>query len=242
MQKTVESVKSETKEELKSEQIQGFENQARFNVTDVSGRYSGNPELWAIRYYNVYGNLFDVVDTLLQTPLDRKDASEKDVYNNMASGIDTLIDSASKNSDIDTQPLYNIRERVKEFKESEEDEMTLIITVHGPNSTIEYLNNYFNNGIVTVNLDGNPSISEKSTLSEYEESLMKKFCYISPYQKRPNKRFKRELHISMRKKDGETEATIDLQTNRVQYKIMERIFLKFGLSSPYKDEPIKDIN
>lgn len=242
MEKTIESVKSETKEELKMEQVRGNDRDIRFDVTDIAGKYSGNGELWAIWYSQVYGGLFELVDTILGCPLENEQPSEEDIYGDIYSGVDSLIDYASENTDIDTQPLYKLRERVESFEESSDDKLTLIITLNGPDSSLEYVDGYFDDGIVTVDVNGEPTVAEKSTLTEYRSSLMKSFCFISPYQNRPNNRFKRELHVSMDKSGDTIESTIDLQTHRVEYALTEKILLKLGFSTPYREEPIKQIN
>lgn len=242
MEKTVKSVKSETKEELKMKQVRGNDRDIRFNVTEIAGKYSGNSELWAIWYSQVYGGLFELVDTILGCPLENEQSSREDIYTDIYSGIDSLIDYASKNTDIDTQPLYKLRERVESFEQSSDDELTLMISLNGPHSSLECVDGYFDSGIVTIDVDGDPTVAEKSTLTEYRGSLMKSFCFISPYQNRPNNRFKRELHVSMRKSDSRIESTIDLQTQRVNYTLTEKILLKLGFSTPYRVEPINQIH
>ena len=240
MQKTIDSVRSEVKEELNNEQVQDYPTVEEFEIEDILDKHSGNPELWSLWYPQVYRKIFHSVDLILRSPLQHKEARPEDVYISLEEGIQDLIDSVG-NAGMDTQNLLNMRDRIIEFQGGDKDELTIVLTIHGSKSRIECLNGYYDEGIITVDMDGEPINSEVSSLREYESSLMDSFCGWTPYNRRPNNRFKRELYISLRNTDDTREATVDLRSTRMEYTLMEKLSLRLGFSSPYAEEPIKEL-
>lgn len=242
MQKTVESVRSEVKEELSEKSVSENRYTQRFNVDNILDKHTGNPELWSLRYLSIYSQIFDAVNLAFETPLPNKDSESDDVYDSISSGINEIVDTISGVSNIDTISVLNIRDRFEEFMQNENDEITLNVTLHGQKSKIQLIEEYYRKGgIVTVNLNGEITNEEEVALREYNESLIKKFCARTPYQNRPNNRFKRVLSISMKKTDDEEIITVHCDTHRMKYTLLEKICVNLGFN-PQRQEPIKQLD
>lgn len=242
MQKTVESVRSEVKEEISKKSINQNAYTQHFNIDDVLDKYSGNPELWSLRYESLYSKIFESVNLIFETPLPNKETESQDIYDTIDSGINNVVDVISGNADAKTISVLNIRDRFEEFAENKNDEITLKITLHGQESTLELIDGYYKDGgIVTINLNGETTNEEEVALREYNKSLINKFCSRTPYQNRPNKRFKRILCISMKKRDDEEIITVHCDTQRIKYTKFEKVCKLFGFN-PLRQEPIKELD
>lgn len=240
MEKTVESLDTEVRTELNDGLVDDLKKSQQFEINQLSDKVVTDPELWALSYRKLYSGLFATVDLILQNPVNSKDADINDVYEGLNGSMENLVDKFS-NSELNTEPILNIRNRVQEFQKSGKDEFTLRLTIHGGKSSIEYMNKYFEDGIISVDLNGSPTKNEEVTLREYEDSLVDSFCGFDSYEKRPNTRFKREMTISMKKTDDSIITTIDLNTERMKYTLLEKIFNKIGLSKSRKEEPINQL-
>jgi uncharacterized protein YegL len=239
MQETVESVSSEVKRQI-NEDIE-HKREQKFDIVEISNqKHTYNRELLSLWYPQVYECLFDAVDMALRSPIYNMDDNSEKVYNSLLDGINDLVDNIGS-SECDVQALLNIRDRVREFQDNDNDEITIVVKIHGKESSVSYYDQYYSDGIVTVHMNGDPTNPEESTLREYEGSLLDNLCSYTPNECRPTDRYKRELHISLTKTQDSDIATIDLISDRVEYTALEKLFMKIGFSSPYAKEPIKDL-
>lgn len=241
MQETVDSVQSEVKRQMNEDIIENRLQKQNFDIVDCINKYTCSRELLSLWYPQVYREIFDSVDIILRSPLSNTDDNPEEVSNSLLSGVNNLVDTISS-SDKDVQPLLNVRDRLVEYQDNEDDEITIVVEIHGRKSSITYYNQYHDFGVVTVNMNNRPNNVEESTLREYEGSLIDNFCSHTPNENRPTDRYKRELHISMKKTKNKDVATIDLTTERNKYTKMEKIFINLGFSSPYPKEPIKNLH
>lgn len=240
MQETVESVSSEIKRQMNEDILEHELREQKFDIVDSLGKITHNRELLSLWYPQVYENIFGAVDMILRSPISNTDDTPEKVYNNLLDGVNDLVDTISSSGN-DVQPLLNIRDRIKEFQDNDNDEITIVVKIHGKKSSVTYYNQYYSNGVVTVNMNEKPTNPEESTLREYEDSLINNICDYIPNEHRPTDRYKRELHISLSKTQDSDIATIDLTTTRMEYTLGEKLFMKLGLSSPYPEEPIKNL-
>lgn len=242
MQKTVESTKSEVKEELREKEVQGHEKRIKINITDLLNKYSGNPEMWAIWYSKVYKGFLDSTDRIFETPLDTNDTTVDDIFSSLRGNCNFIIEKMSNQNEYDAQPMISMRNRIREFQKNEDDEITVILSIHGSSSSLEYLNTYIPNGYVTVDLDRDDQRpTEEVSLREHKSEITDSFSSWTPYQNRPNNRYKRTLYISFKKEGNNLEATVDIETQRMKYTLMEKAFRLVGMSTPYKTDALKEL-
>lgn len=242
MQETVQSIQSEVKKDLVDTNELGDEYVEDFNIDDILDEITGNPEFWSLRYSRLYEDIFNSVNIMFKSPLPNNEFSSDDFYKTLESGIKNVVDTVGDNSQ-NSIDILNIRDRFNNFKQNNDDELTLKITIHADHTSIEIIDGYYGDGgIVTVDLNDNPTNSEEATLREYNNDLIDRMCKRTPFEYRPNKRFQRELYISINKTPNEDIVTVHLDSKRMKYTIFEKLFMKFGFSSPYRNEPINELD
>lgn len=241
MQKTVQSLESETKEELNDIQATSPQKECRFSMAKLADKpYTPKGAELSLSYGNLYGDTFSALNELLLFPTKSGKDELQPIYDKIERDIESLIEKVA-DSGRDTQSLQHIRDSLLQFTEGQTDEFTLIITIHGDTSSISCLNKYFEDGIVKIDLSGNPTHAEEAALRNYESQLVDAFNAYTPNQHRPTERFKRELTISFLREDNEVYSTIDVNTRRMKYSTLEKVFRAVGLSGPYKEEPILEL-
>lgn len=217
-----------------------YKHAIQLNIESNVPTRSGNPEMWAIWYWKIYGDLFNTVDAILKTPISNENISESDIYDLIIRGLNDIAVYTEHNDD-SRSTLRQIAYNVRKFDEQENGEMMIVIEICGPDTSIKLTEKHVDNGLVSVDFNTDLNNSEKAQLNDYKGNIIKKFCSPTPVENRPNKRFKRKLRLSFNKTNGNCKATIDLRTKRMKYTLFEKFCSKLNLPSPYEEEPIKRI-
>lgn len=126
----------------------------------------------------------------------------------------------------DLTSLIQIRNSITNFKNKDIDELTIIISNTGSTGEVEVINKYIGDLDININLTNTSSNSiDEASLREHRSELFKEF---NDYHNRPSNKYKRELYISLtRKENNNVCLSLDVLENRVMPLSLWEKIIKF---------------
>jgi len=223
-QKTIESVESETMEELYLHGV-GNETKYKFEIYNIFGKHiKGGHELWSLWYAKLFEDIEDGIYNLLSIPIKTEDITFSESITCFKNNINTIINKSEQNMDNNIVTLINMRDKIENFENQNEDELTILLTNRGPNSSIEVFNTYITESDINITIESNNITSniEEASLRKHRNEFYDQFNAYQ-YDKRPTKKYKRELIISLKR---ETDNKIQVNLNFMESRVLPLTFIE----------------
>lgn len=224
----VRSVKSGAKRDF--EELVRSDDRFSFKASEMAGSYSGNPELWCLWYEQLLSDFFTGTEKLFNAPLERRNDTVEDGLNSFVDGFNLLSDKSSKRTDADTTPLVKNRNKIQSFINQESKSVTLIIEIKGGQCDLECVNGFIDDQLINFHTNNTDvDCVDESSLIEHSSEIIEFVNGYSPYRRRPQKKYKRTLCVSIKRVDEGFKITAGVDEIRTRsYSIWEKVLTSLG--------------